>query len=287
MEKVKKQKTHKLTEKHPVISALLFAAGWFILMQVITVVVNTPIHLAIQAYPADLGFVGALIGAVLMLWCYKASFKPEFQGCLRGGSIPLGLKLGSFHVGYILLSTFIAPLFMAVSYVFPSFSQVSGSILAGVTEECAFRGVLIATLMRQWKRDETKILPAAIISGVVFGLIHLTNISVGASISITIYQTIAAGLGGVFFAAVFLRSGNLLPCMILHTLQDITASCIADSVEDSMVMTRTFALTDIPDVVLVAALAGIGIWLIRPAKRGEITALWQEKWTDPAVNTES
>ena len=43
-------------------------------------------------------------------------------------------------------------------------------------------------------------------------------------------------------------------------------------------MTGNLRLVDLLDLLLSVILGGIGLWLIRPAKRGEILAVWREKW---------
>ena len=48
-------------------------------------------------------------------------------------------------------------------------------MMAGVTEEIAFRELPISYMARQW-RDEKKIPLMVIIPGLAFGLTHITNI---------------------------------------------------------------------------------------------------------------
>ena len=274
----KPKKAHKLTEKFPVLSALLFAFAGFILCQTLSSLINMPIHVAFNAYSMTTGIAGTLIASFVILLLYKLFFKPEFEGNLKGGSLALGFQLGVFHIAYLVISLLLPLLLFSSTLKAPSFAQTEAAIMAGVTEELAFRALLIGTLMRQW-HDEKKILPAVIISGVVFALIHAANIFAGADPFYTAGQVFSAGCGGVFFAAVYLRSGNILPVMVLHTIQDICAAAATAGATDTLIVTTSIRETDILDMVLSAVLAGVGIWLVRGKVRPEILNVWNRKWT--------
>lgn len=45
----------------------------------------------------------------------------------------------------------------------------------------------------------------------------------GANLTITVLQLISSLCAGLFFGAVYLRSGSLWPTIVLHTLHDIVA----------------------------------------------------------------
>lgn len=88
--------------------------------------------------------------------------------------------------------------------------------LAGVTEELAFRGVLLSRLLHRG------VWPAVAISSALFGLMHLANLALGSPWYSVLLQVTFAAMAGTGYAAMRLRTGSLWPPMILHALFDLT-----------------------------------------------------------------
>lgn len=91
------------------------------------------------------------------------------------------------------------------------------SILAGVSEEVLFRGVL-QTAVRTWTESfagNWSILLALVVASVVFGMLHWLSNS----------YAILAGILGAYLGLVFVVTGEsqLLPPIIAHTLYDLVA----------------------------------------------------------------
>lgn len=86
------------------------------------------------------------------------------------------------------------------------------SFTAGFCEETAFRGYLLTRLQKL--SGTKKWLLAGIVSSVVFGLGH-TYQGLGGFIVISVY--------GGLFALLYWRTGSLWPCIIAHSLQDLSA----------------------------------------------------------------
>ena len=62
-----------------------------------------------------------------------------------------------------------------------------------------------------------------LISGGIFGLSHLPNIAFGEN---PLVQVPSAMLIGIFWAAIYMCTGNLLLSMCLHTLTDLTTRIV-------------------------------------------------------------
>ncbi len=88
-------------------------------------------------------------------------------------------------------------------------------ILVGFTEEGLFRGLLLRILLPKG------IWPAIIVSSLLFGCIHLTNVLSGFSITYILGQIIGAFGLGVLFSAVRLRTGSIWPSLLMHAFYDI------------------------------------------------------------------
>ena len=273
-----KPRQHKFVEKAPVPAAILMSILWLVLYQLLEYAVNLPISGMISGYDPMTGPIGLVVSTAIMMGVYKWWFRPEFEGMLKG-SLPLGFLLGLTELAYLLISFAISIL----SGYELSIKPLTGGILfislvAGIGEEFIFRGVLVSTLMRQWK-DQNKFRTAALVSGIVFGLAHATNVLAGADPLRTLLQVIGSVSVGIIFSAVYLRSGSLLPCMFYHTVHDIIAIAGESEVTESGIITGSrIGWTDGVDLVLSIVLAAIAFWMLRAAKHEEMQELWNRKW---------
>lgn len=82
---------------------------------------------------------------------------------------------------------------------------VAVGILPGIMEELLFRGVILSGLSR------IKTVYAVLLNGALFSLFHTNPAQ-------TIYQFIT----GAVFALVVLRSGSIIPTIIMHLLNNLT-----------------------------------------------------------------
>ena len=272
-----KTRQHKFVEKFPVVAAILMAIFWMLLFEIIEVIINFGIHMVISGYDVATGPVGLFAGAAITLVLYKWWFRPEFEGMLKG-DLPLGFLLGLIELGYVLISYVpnlidgsfsIKPLTLTILFV---------SLTAGIKEEVVFRGVIISTLMRQWK-DRNLFRQAALVSGIVFGLIHAANIFAGADPLQTLFQVIGSVSVGFIFAAVYLRTGSILPCMFYHALHDIIAiACESNVSENGIMSARAFWWGDVFNLAMAAVMAAAAFWLLRDAKTEQIREIWNRKW---------
>ena len=281
-----KTRQHKFVEKFPVVAAILMAIFWMLLFEIIEVIINFGIHMVISGYDVATGPVGLFAGAAITLVLYKWWFRPEFEGMLKG-DLPLGFLLGLIELGYVLISYVpnlidgsfsIKPLTLTILFV---------SLTAGIKEEVVFRGVIISTLMRQWK-GRNLFRQAALVSGIVFGLIHAANIFAGADPLQTLFQVIGSVGVGFIFAAVYLRTGSILPCMFYHALHDIIAiACESNVSENGIMSARAFWWGDVFNLAMAAVMAAAAFWLLRDAKTEQIREIWNRKWKLAAVPAEA
>jgi uncharacterized protein len=86
--------------------------------------------------------------------------------------------------------------------------------LVGFAEEVYFRGLMLRALVSLglWR--------AAVISSVLFGVMHLQNLLFGADLAGTLLQVAYAAAMGFGFAAVTLRTGVIWPLVVIHALID-------------------------------------------------------------------
>lgn len=95
------------------------------------------------------------------------------------------------------------------------------SVLVGIAEEGLFRGIIFNELFDLWGRNKLKgLYLATLVSAIVFGGTHLTNLIKGASFSGVLVQIISAGISGVLYCALYYRFNNLWVPIFLHALSD-------------------------------------------------------------------
>ena len=125
---------------------------------------------------------------------------------------------------------------------------VVNAMAVGISEELAFRGVLLRALLGAYS-----IRRAVLISAVSFGAVHSLNALMTGEIVPALFQScIAVGMG-MWAANIRIRTGSLYLPMVLHGLWDLALLIVLNGV----------AGTTLSLAVSVAALifaAGLGVW---------------------------
>lgn len=146
-------------------------------------------------------------------------------------------------------------------------------LMAGVCEELACRALPVSVMMRDWM-DEKHILVVASFTSVLFGVIHLLNIFSGKDVTATIVQVIFATCVGMFFAAIYLRTGNIVITILFHSAHDILIF-----IQKGAFSGAAMNLTDIvTSLGLAALMLAVALYLMRKSVRPQIVAVWKERW---------
>jgi len=127
--------------------------------------------------------------------------------------------------------------------------------MIGFAEEALCRGLMVQAFLSRG------ILPAAIISSIIFGSMHLVNIFYGMSIGMALLYVVYAALIGFGFAAPYLRSGGAIwPLIIVHALYDFLGK-LGHGWGAQAQPTSSF---EVVVRLVLAVLVGIyGFWLLR------------------------
>ena len=252
MAREKKAKEHKFLNKHTVLGVFLLMYFNFVLIDFVFGAASAVIceHAGIDN-KTGLG-AGAIIGSILALIIWFRFFSPEYKWKPESGS------------GAISLSSFLA------------------AIMAGAGEEVAFREVGISYMARQWN-DENKIILMAIIPAAAFALTHITNI-VSMSLSDVLKQALLTFFMGVFLGAVYIRTGNIWPIILGHSLHDIMAFSASEKLSMLGLNLPDWSVTLL--TVIEAGLLISGLYMLRKSKRAEIIALWDKRWSRDTVVSE-
>jgi len=89
------------------------------------------------------------------------------------------------------------------------------TLLVGISEELAFRGILFSGA-----RSALRPIGAITLTSVIFGAVHVLNgITTGDWVAAAMQAT-AAAMSGLLFIAILIRTGSIIPAMIIHWLWD-------------------------------------------------------------------
>lgn len=134
--------------------------------------------------------------------------------------------------------------------------------LPSALEEVAFRGVVLAMFLRFYNQPK-----AILFSAIGFGIIHLVNIVGDAEPIWVIGQIVWAAIMGIFYGYVTLKSGSLLPAMIVHYLSNLFVSALnayiqsVGTIAEQAIYGVIFTFGAIPVVLMVLWVSGYTHWL--------------------------
>lgn len=271
-----KTRDHKILD-HPILGYFLLTAFAMIVSELggmIDGVINEHALGIAGGGPAHLGCgIGTAVGALVALGLFKLWFRPDFKGCLQ----VKGLLTGILLLLPVLIIHYIGSIVSWTTFGTGSvFLAFLAAFAPGFSEEVAFRGLGVANYMRTI-RSEKQIKVIFWLSAIVFGLIHAGNILAGGDVFACVVQTVYATGIGMALGAVYLRTGNLLPCILGHMSLDFVEFIRGDLSQSGGVMTGMGAGDWI--TVFAAAVGGAwGLWLIRSKYHSEIIEVWNNKW---------
>lgn len=129
--------------------------------------------------------------------------------------------------------------------------------LIGFVEEVFFRGLILRALASAglWR--------GAVVSSIVFGVMHLLNLLFGADLVATLLQTVYATAMGFGFAAVTLRTGSLWPLIAIHAAIDLAGFVTAQGTVMGSVTPTDIAIY----ALYILVFAGYGVLMMRAVTR--------------------
>ena len=168
-------------------------------------------------------FFGELFFAILALaavFAFKKTeiFKSDTRLLKKGWASAGMLFVMIFYYFYIGTG--------AIHKATASFPQVmlflGHCLLIGFCEEVLFRGLVQRAFHGIFKEDSFKhVFLALLCSGAVFGIVHLTNADLSVSLLSIVYMSLSNIFAGMFYGAVYFRTGkNLWYSVILHGIYD-------------------------------------------------------------------
>lgn len=263
------RRQHKVLD-HPIL-------GYFLLtiFALLVVELGAPIDSGIgKLVPGYESGIGTAIAALVALGLFRLWFRPDFRGVLQARGFLTGVLLLLPVLIIHWVGSVVSWAALGTGSVFLAFLQ---SLAPGFSEEVAFRGMGVANYMRTI-RSETQIKVIFWLSSIVFGLVHAANILAGGDpFACAVQSVYAIGIGMVLCAA-YLRTGNLLPCILGHMSLDFMEFIRADLSQSGGVMLG-LGVGDWITVFAAAVGAAWGLWLVRPKYYPQIMEVWNRKWS--------
>ena len=275
METTKEFRNHKILN-HTIIGGILLLAFAILLFpNIVQIFSFGTYHILGNLIPVTLVPDLCEIGLTVLIWII---YRKWFQGQFQGGFVRENLKKGLLMIA---LPTILLAGMNMVGIAAYGIGNIPAALVMGIApgifEEVAFRGLIISNSMRTVNSYKGIVL-VLISTSVSFGLVHFMNILAGADVNQTITQVCyAIGLGCIF-AAAYLRTGNLWVTVIAHSAIDTSAFLTKGLQQASGVLTESTSQIDWTMVSMGIAFAIIGLFFIRPSKKGEILQVWNKRW---------
>lgn len=269
----------KFSDKHPVLGLLLFTYAGFLVSEFIIGMIGMAALTSIGVEVATATAIGGSIGSfVVLIWWYLRN-RPQYRFMPRKGEVS-----GAFKLIIIPMLIYWILLFGSYGFVVKGFpfrligvKEFFMALMAGTVEEVCFREIAVSFMAKHWMNDK-KIPVIAVVSGLLFGLTHLSNLIGEKAVLDTLYQVLLCIFTGVFFAAIYLRKGNVWVLCLFHFIHDALAFM-------GIAGLTARGINNLPDwiAVYIAVIEFIlclyGFYLIRKQKRQEIIDLWDYKWS--------
>ena len=151
-------------------------------------------------------------------------------------------------------------------------SFLLGMFSVGVAEEFLFRGVVAETLLEHYGTSRAGVWKACVLSGVLFGAAHLTNLSGSAPFGVLMQCVFAASLG-TLFAAIYFRTGNLWVTVFLHGAMDISSMLIG-GLYGTTTVSESVSTYDASMLLSVLVYVIPVLFLLRKKKLPEVQLYW-------------
>lgn len=216
-------------------------------------------------------FIGAVVAVLLLMRTDRGNLLRR-----RGAGFFNGLLVGMYPLFLIGYSAFNSLMFDRPDQPLLPLSRILTFLLnmtlVGIAEEFVFRGIVAETLLERYGTSRAGVWKACLVSGILFGAAHLTNLIGSAPFGVLMQCVFAASLG-VLLAAIYFRTGNLWVTVFLHASMDITSMLIGGlygttTVADSV---STYDITMLTSVLVYLIPT---LFLLRKKKLPEVQLYW-------------
>ena len=270
----------RLRTAHPICFCILaevaFLASLFLSDLVFTLVLAVArvdfSGLDTYLYSALQELVGVTVAVILLKRTGRARLLRQ-----RGSGFFNGLLVGMYPLVFIGYTTFASlmlnrPDDTPLQPIGRIITFMLSMAMVGVAEEFIFRGVIAETLLEHFGTSRAGVWKACLLSGLLFGAAHLTNI-LGSAVFGVLMQCVFAAALGTLFAAVYFRTGNIWVTVFLHGAMDI-ASMLIGGLYGTTTIAESVSTYDASMLLSVAIYLIPTLFLLRKKKLREVQLYW-------------
>lgn len=216
--------------------------------------------------------MGVIVFVVMLLFGNSYVFTTKKEKL--GASLLVGLPLIIFSVINLIFNLASVERFILPNII----NLVLLSLAIGLTEEFMCRGWLQNEFIERFGESRRKVILSICLSGFIFGLLHLFNLSTVGLFS-TLLQILSVTAAGVFLGAVYYRTKNIWSVVLLHALYDFSMLIVdVGNVKDCGVVSNpNFVMlmySLLVTVLMVSYFAASSVYTLR---RSKINKLVSEK----------
>ncbi|URZ09124.1 CPBP family intramembrane glutamic endopeptidase [Clostridium felsineum] len=141
-----------------------------------------------------------------------------------------GILKGLFVGGFLTFICFFSLLAMLTTVQEKKLLPISSIIVftlsmiaVGMAEEFIFRGIILNLLVDKFGKTTKGIWAAVIVSSVIFGCAHISNVLSGVHLKAAFIQAMGTIAVGALLAAIYLRTRNIWVVIFLHAFMDFSS----------------------------------------------------------------
>ena len=223
VEETKEEIKTKKKRMNVVLFTILMLAIFLVVTEVIIYGYGADFMLdAVTNYPQGTLVIGEAILASMVL-IVMLLFKNAYVFTQKKEPLKVGLFYGRFYIiGIIFFSVIFGMGLIGSVSIKSLFNVFVGALLVGVCEEFLCRGWLLNEFLERYGDTKKGVWYSIIISGVIFGLIHLGNFFAGQDLVSTITQILNASAVGIVLGLIYYKTKNIWSVIVLHGLWDFS-----------------------------------------------------------------
>ena len=210
----------KFYDKCPILYGVLFGQGLFVFFLLLEYfLVSTGISECGVVTDSFIRIMFGIFALILMKKIHQDKFREQFTTKIPKStwlfSIPFFMYLGLQFLYLPIAEN------LTIAYISAFVLSCGQQLATGFFEETASKGLVMSGMLLKWKRTVRGRICIVFISGILFGTLHILNVIFNGNIIACIWQSLYSSAFGVFLAAIYLHSNNIVLCMIFHAIWDI------------------------------------------------------------------
>lgn len=210
----------KNSKKNSILFTIIMVVVFFLITEFLIWGYGSSILLtAISKYPkGELVITEAVLASLVLI--VMLLFRNGYVFTQKHEKLTKGLFYGSYFL--IGASVFIFVYKAGLKEGLAVLNLAVGCFLVGVSEELLCRGWLLNEFLEKFGNTKKGVWYSIIVSGGIFGILHLGNVLTGQTWSTTIVQALTAMAAGIFFGIIYYKTKNIWSVILLHALWDFS-----------------------------------------------------------------